>query len=68
MGKHDAVKHLIVCYFFRTRLNHCHKVRGGGDCNIHFAFFALLKGGVNHIFAVDKADNAARDGAVPRNL
>lgn len=68
MGEHDAVKHIVVGDFVCARLDHCDKVSGGGDGDIHIALCSLLESGVDDILTVNKADDNACDGAVPGDL
>ena len=68
VGEHDAVEHRIVVYLVRAGLYHGDQVGGGSDCDGHLIALALLRGGVDDVFAVNQTEGNAGDGAVPGDL
>ena len=61
MRKHDGAQHLLLGKLPGFRLDHHHGVRMTRDHQIEAAVAHLLDGGVENVFAVDKAHPGAAD-------
>ncbi len=66
--KLDGLVHRVVVDFVRAGLDHDDLLAGGDDRDVEIADLALLGVGVEHEFAVHKADLERADRAVPGNV
>ena len=68
MALHDSLEHKVIGDFVTACLNHCNEVSSRRNGKVELALFALLEGGVDNDFAVNKTNLNAGDGAIPRNV